>query len=121
MNKQRRGSDTITFPTFKARNNALCYQRAAFACFLADIVSFEKQIDCAEEAVSARGYPSRKPNTVTEFFDGKREKFLVDLQAEVSLPRSMYSLDKCFPCDFQAHRSSFGTLTSGEADTATRR
>jgi len=34
---------------------------------------------------------------VAELFDGERQQFLIDLEAEVNLPRSMYSLGMCLP------------------------
>ena len=51
----------------------------------ADIVSLEENIDRAVEAVSVRDIPAINPALVAELFDGERQQFLIDLEAEINL------------------------------------
>ena len=52
---------------------------------LADIVSFEEDIDRAVKAVSVRDIRAINPALVAELFDGERQQFLIDLEAEINL------------------------------------
>ena len=52
---------------------------------LADIVSFKEDIDRAAVAVSGRDIRAINPALVAELFDGERQQFLIDLEAEVNL------------------------------------
>ena len=64
---------------------------------LADIVSFEEDIDRAVEAVSVRDIRAINPALVAELFDGERQQFLIDLEAEVNLSALDVFLGKCLP------------------------
>jgi len=48
-------------------------------------LSIEEDIDGAVKAVAVRYIRTVNPTPVAELFDGKREKFLVDLEAEINL------------------------------------
>src|SRR5207247_8168572 len=52
---------------------------------LADIVSLEEDFYRAVEAVSVRNIRAVNPALVAELFDGERQQFLVNLEAEVNL------------------------------------
>lgn len=52
---------------------------------LADIVSLEEHIDRAVDAVSVRDIRAVNSALVAELFDGERQQFLIDLEAEVNL------------------------------------
>jgi len=64
---------------------------------LADIVSFEEDIDRAVETVAVRDIGAINPALVAELFDVKREHFLIDLEAEVNLSALDVFLGKCLP------------------------
>jgi len=64
---------------------------------LADIVSFEEDIDRAVKAVSVRDIRAINPALVAELFDGERQQFLIDLEAEVNLSALDVFLGKCLP------------------------
>src|SRR6266542_1756481 len=51
---------------------------------LADVCSLQEDIDRAVEAVSVRDIRAVNPALVAELFDGERQQFLIDLEAEVN-------------------------------------
>ena len=59
-------------------------EQISFA-LLADVFSLKEDIDRAVEAVSVRNIRAINPTLVAELFDGERQQFLIDLEAEVNL------------------------------------
>ena len=85
---------------------------------LADIVSLEEDIDGAVETVAVRDIGAVNPALVAELFDGERQQFLIDVEAEVDSAAPNLSLGTCrsTPIGSNAYRVRHELLTYSIAD-----